>query len=146
MRTRLTHTSIKFSLLGLFSGKRLSLGLVVLSSLGSFAQSVRADYPVRRTEARADLRGPSIYSSWVPYRKEMNRPRFIGGYIASKIEPTSQEAMSWREHHAEGAYRDHRPGYVKTYYYPKPWEVLPIDPRPAAPFERVESERVENKE
>lgn len=139
MRTRLSHTSIKYALWSLFSGKQLSLSLMVLSAICGFAQGVRADHPVRRVDQRSDLWGWPIYNAWVPYRKEMNRPRYVGGYIASKIEPTSQEAMSWREHHAEGAYRDHRPGYVKTYYYPKPWEVLPIDPRPAALRERGES-------
>jgi hypothetical protein len=98
-------------------------------------QDVRGDYPVRRGEQRNDYWSRPSHNGWVPYRKEMNRPRFITGYVLSKIEPTSQEAMSWEEHHAEGAYRNHRPGYVKTYYYPKPWEVLPIDPRPAKPLE-----------
>lgn len=112
-----------------------ALGLVALAVTFGFTHTTQAEQPVRRLDQRADLWGWPLYNSWVPYRKEMNRPRFVGGYIASKIEPTSQEAMSWREHHAEGSYREHRPGYVKTYYYPKPWEMLPIDPRPATPPE-----------
>jgi hypothetical protein len=60
----------------------------------------------------------------------MNRPRYFGGMIAAAIEPTSLEAMSWKEHHAAGSYRNHVPGYVKQYNFPKPWDVLPIDARP----------------
>lgn len=133
MRTNLSLQAIYSGLTASMSVKRSMFGLLALLTATSLVQQAAADHPVRRYEQRPDLWSWPVYNAWVPYRKEMNRPRFIGGYIASKIEPTSQEAMSWREHHAEGAYRDHRPGYVKTYYYPKPWEVLPIDPRPATP-------------
>lgn len=133
MLTRLVRTTTQVGGAILLSKKQLSLALMALASSCFFIEEAQAQHPVRQREQRADLWSWPIYNAWVPYRKEMNRPRYVGGYIASKIEPTSQEAMSWREHHAEGAYRDHRPGYVKTYYYPKPWEVLPIDPRPANP-------------
>lgn len=133
MRTHLSLQSTYSGLAACMSVKRSMFGLLALVVVTILAQQAEADHPVRRYEQRPDLWSWPVYNAWVPYRKEMNRPRFIGGYIVSKIEPTSQEAMSWREHHAEGAYRDHRPGYVKTYYYPKPWEVLPIDPRPATP-------------
>lgn len=128
-------TCIKYSWLIGISSSRLWLASFGLVTILVFVQNVRGDYPERRGEPRADYWTRPIHNAWVPYRKEMNRPRFVTGYMLSKIEPTSQEAMSWEEHHAEGAYRNHRPGYVKTYYYPKPWEVLPIDPRPAKPIE-----------
>jgi hypothetical protein len=102
---------------------------LVMSVSGSVAL---ADHPAVDSW-RAELRGGPIANAWVPYRYAKNRPRYVGGWIASKIEPTSQEAMSWREHKAAGSYRQHAPGYVKTYYYPKPWEVLPIEPRPKQP-------------
>lgn len=108
-----------------------SMPLLVAIILGSGTGLANADHPQHKVEPRADLWSYPLYNAWVPYRKEMNRPRYIGGYIAHKIEPTSQEAMSWCEHHANGSYHCHKPGYVKMYYYPKPWEVLPIDPRPA---------------
>lgn len=133
MLTHLVQTSTQVSGAMMFSRKQLSLSLLALAGSCGLVGEAKAQQPAHRHEQRADLWSWPLYNAWVPYRKEMNRPRFVGGYIASKIEPTSQEAMSWREHHAEGAYRDHRAGYVKTYYYPKPWEVLPIDPRPATP-------------
>ena len=108
-----------------------SIPLLVAIMSCSISGLVTADHPQHKVEQRADLWGYPLYNAWVPYRKEMNRPRYIGGYIAHKIEPTSQEAMSWCEHHANGSYHCHKPGYVKMYYYRKPWEVLPIDPRPA---------------
>ncbi len=64
------------------------------------------------------------------YRERYNRPRFVGGMFAYLVSPTSQEAMSWHEHVHRGTYLDHHaPPVCKKYYYPKPWEVLPIGPR-----------------
>ena len=64
-----------------------------------------------------------------PYRHRFNRPRYIGGKIAYTIAPSSQEAMSWHEHQQRGSYRNHAGPLVRNYYYPKPWEVLPVGPR-----------------
>ncbi len=83
---------------------------------------------------RPDFLPHTLYNNWVSYRAEYNRPHPIGGHIAAVIEPTSQEAMAWRIHDANGDYRCKRPGYVPIYNYPKPWEVLPTRPRPNAPM------------
>ncbi len=83
---------------------------------------------------RPDFLPHTLYNNWVSYRAEYNRPHPIGGHIAAVIEPTSQEAMAWRIHDANGDYRCKRPGYVPIYNYPKPWEVLPTRPRPNAPL------------
>jgi hypothetical protein len=83
---------------------------------------------------RPDFLPHTHYNNWVSYRAEYNRPHPFGGHIAAIIEPTSQEAMAWRIHDANGDYRCKRPGYVPIYNYPKPWEVLPTRPRPNAPL------------
>jgi hypothetical protein len=81
---------------------------------------------------RPDILPRTLYNAWVPYRKEFNRPHPIGGHVAAIIEPSSQEAMAWCLHDANGDYRCHRPGYIPMYNYPKPWEMLTIEPRPNA--------------
>jgi hypothetical protein len=93
-------------------------------------ETLKAGGPVTADDQRADLWGWPLIKAWVPYRAQMNRPRYFGGMMAAAIEPTSLEAMSWKEHHAAGSYRNHVPGYVKQYNFPKPWDVLPIDARP----------------
>ncbi len=113
--------------------RRIGFSLLTLFVMATGGSAVLADRPSSVDHWRGEVRGGPVAKAWVPYRFEKNRPRYVGGWIAAKIEPTSQEAMSWREHKAAGSYRQHAPGYVKTYYYPKPWEVLPIDPRPKQP-------------
>jgi hypothetical protein len=81
---------------------------------------------------RPDILPRNFYNAWVPYRKEYNRPTYFGGHVAAIIEPTSQEAMSWCEHKANGNYECKRPGYIPHYNYPKPWEVMAIEARPNA--------------
>jgi hypothetical protein len=66
----------------------------------------------------------------VPYRKIYNRPRYLGGYLASKIEPTSQEAMAWRDNVNAGLYGSGCKTRAPLYYFPKPWEALEIGARP----------------
>jgi hypothetical protein len=80
---------------------------------------------------RPDVLPRTHYNAWVPYRLEYNRPTYFGGHLASVIEPSSQEAMSWCQHKANGDYHCHRPGSIPIYNYPKPWEALSIDARPA---------------
>ena len=64
------------------------------------------------------------------YRARYNRPRYLGGKIAYTIAPSSQEAMSWHEHVHRGTYKRHEGPIYKQYFYPKPWEVLNVRPRP----------------
>ncbi len=81
-------------------------------------------------DPRSDILPHPLYDAWVPYRKEYNRPRYVGGWLAQKIEPTSQEAMAWEENHRWGMYRTHHcPTAIPHYYYPKPWEVIPTGAR-----------------
>ncbi|MEM7479336.1 MAG: hypothetical protein AAF483_30500 [Planctomycetota bacterium] len=79
---------------------------------------------------------PDILPYWIhafpnEYRRTYNRPRFWPGYLASKIAPSSQEAMVWEENLRAGRYAERNsPARYKRYFAPKPWEVLQIGPRP----------------
>lgn len=75
---------------------------------------------------------PYWLTSWhTEYRRQYNRPTYIGGKIAHCIEPTSQEAMVWCEANQMGLYNGKNcPPMYKQYYYPKPWELIPMGPRP----------------
>jgi hypothetical protein len=95
-------------------------------------------------DPRPDFFRLPIYNAWVPYRKMHNRPTYIGGKVAAVIEPTSQEAMAWHISKANGDYRNHRPGSIPTYYYPKPWEGLHIEARPRQEVGVVPSQNIEN--
>lgn len=75
------------------------------------------------------------------YRRKYNRPSYIGGKIAAKIEPSSQEAMAFHRAESLGLYdntgvkgffngKNCPPQRVEQhYFYPKPWEVLQVGPR-----------------
>ncbi len=85
----------------------------------------------RTCDPRPDILPHPIYYATTEYRRAYNRPRFSSGWIADKIAPTSQEALVWRENLQEGRYDGKDcPAVYKTYYYPKPWEVLQTGPRP----------------
>jgi hypothetical protein len=85
---------------------------------------------------RPDIFSHHLWNAWPEYRAVYNRPRFVGGHIASKIEPSSQEAMAWKTNYCNGNYGNHRGAYIPTYYYPKPWEALNTRARPDyAPME-----------
>jgi hypothetical protein len=89
-------------------------------------------------DPRPDILPIPFYYVHTEYRRAYNRPRDIGGWIAHKIEPTSQEAMVWCENVQAGNYdRKHMPPMCKTYYYPKPWEALLTGARPD--FQRTNS-------
>jgi hypothetical protein len=79
---------------------------------------------------RPDFFSHHIWKSIPEHRQVYNRPRYIPGYIAYKIEPSSQEAMAWRTNYCNGNYANHSPGQVPYYYYPKPWEALNTRARP----------------
>ena len=85
-------------------------------------------------DPRPDILPHPIADAHVEYRRAYNRPRFVPGWIASWIAPSSQEAMVWEENLARGRYDGkHCPPLCKTYYAPKPWEVLLTGPRPDFP-------------
>ncbi|SMP53865.1 hypothetical protein SAMN06265222_104166 [Neorhodopirellula lusitana] len=74
------------------------------------------------------------------YRRTYNRPSYIGGKIAAKIAPSSQEAMAFHRAETLGLYDANGvKGFVngkhctpqrveQHYFYPKPWEVLTPSP------------------
>ncbi len=72
------------------------------------------------------------------YRWTYNRPTNLGGRIAYWIAPSSQEAMAWQRARQAGAYRNHLPRLERHFFYPKPWEALPVGPR--TPSDRPEQE------
>ena len=100
---------------------------------------------------RIDVIGPIGNRLPPSYRRQMNRPTYLGGKIAHAIAPTSQEAMAWHRAEHRGWYDDngvkglmhgkHCPAQRKTlhYFYPKPWQVLPVGPRQAADATAEES-------
>ncbi len=90
---------------------------LVISTFSSVAWAQRGYDPA---DQRPDLLPHPIYNAWVPYRAEYNRPRFVGGYLAYKMEPTSQEAMSWKENYCNGMYGTHRPTPIATTIIPSP--------------------------
>ncbi len=82
-------------------------------------------------DPRPDILPHPFYYAHTEYRRAYNRPRYTSGWIADKISPTSQEAMVWQENVQAGRYAGkHCPPLYKTYYYPKPWEVLQTGARP----------------
>lgn len=79
---------------------------------------------------RPDLFPHTITSKIPEHRQVYNRPRYIPGWIAYKIEPSSQEAMAWQTNYCNGNYRNHAGAYVPVYNYPKPWEAMNTRARP----------------
>ena len=73
---------------------------------------------------RPDFFSHHLWNSWPEYRAVYNRPRYVGGHFAAIIEPSSQEAMSWKENVCNGNYQKCRGPYVPHYHYLKPWEGL----------------------
>jgi hypothetical protein len=116
---------------------RLKISMVAVVCFVSTSTALAGNHEAHFNPAnpRPDILSHRVYNAWVPYRKAYNRPTYIGGHIAATIEPTSQEAMSWCIHKANGDYECHRPGYIPMYNYPKPWEVMAIHPRPNAPLD-----------
>ena len=111
-----------------FTMRWLTLSLLV----ACFASTVGAHHPDRRNHRiwpRIDLIPPLGNNLPMEYRRRYNRPTWLGGWIAYKIEPTSQEAMAWHDAAHQRAYKDHRGRLEKHFFYPKPWEGLKIGPR-----------------
>lgn len=79
---------------------------------------------------RPDLFPHTITRSIPEHRQVYNRPRNLTGWIAYKIEPSSQEAMAWQTNHCNGNYQNNAGAYVPMYCYPKPWESLNTRGRP----------------
>ncbi len=97
-----------------------------VTCLAPLASAQRAYDPA---DPRPDFLPHRFYQSHVEYRKAYNRPRYTIGHLASWFEPTSQEAMSWRDSLCSGAYDTTCPTPIPFYHYPKPWEILDVGPR-----------------
>ncbi|GIW98221.1 MAG: hypothetical protein KatS3mg111_1554 [Pirellulaceae bacterium] len=108
--------------------KKWIAGLLMAYPLLSAMSAERPTLNHHTRDPRPDILVHPLYDAHVEYRRRYNRPRFLGGWIAHKIAPSSQEAMVWDENMAAGRYRDpHAPPVYKLYMYPKPWEVLLAD-------------------
>lgn len=79
---------------------------------------------------RPDFLPHTITSKIPEHRQVYNRPRYIPGWLAYKIEPSSQEAMAWQTNYCNGNYRNHAGAYIPVYNYPKPWEAMNTRARP----------------
>jgi hypothetical protein len=94
-------------------------------------------------DPRPDIIPHPIWDAHTEYRQAYNRPRFTTGWIAAQIAPSSLEAMVWYENLQCGRYDEkHMPPMCKTYYYPKPWEVLDTGPRPDFP-DQANAQRIQ---
>lgn len=101
------------------------LGLLLAGSSGTSW----AIPPYDPADPRPDLFPHPIYNTTSSYRAVYNRPRYLGGYLAYVVEPSSQEAMAWHENKCNGYYGTRIPTPVRTYWYPKPWEAMNTGPR-----------------
>ena len=81
---------------------------------------------------RPDFFPHTLTRSIPEYRQVYNRPRNLTGWIAYKIEPSSQEAMAWQTNHCNGNYQNNAGAYIPMYCYPKPWESLNTRGRPGS--------------
>ncbi len=98
---------------------------------------------IETCDPRPDILPRPFYDNHVEYRARYNRPTFIGGFLAYEMSRTSQEAMTWKENYCAGNYdQHHMPPVYKTYYYPKPWEVLTVGARPDFASAKQQVQRV----
>jgi hypothetical protein len=102
--------------------------LAALFIIGSASVS-SGRHPDVTGDPRPDLVPHPLYNNWTSFRADYNRPSYLGGWMAYHLSRTSQEAMSWQENRCNGTYHTHCPTPVTMYYYPKPWEVLPVGAR-----------------
>ena len=110
----------------------LSVGLMV-SCKQSFAGDWLSGTYLDPALQRQDFFSHHIWNSIPEYRAVYNRPRYMSGYLAYKIEPSSQEAMAWKTNYCNGNYANHAGPSVPHYYYPKPWEAIKTAARPGFP-------------
>jgi len=124
----------------------LALSFLALGMVASTAQAGSpwaGPWPWSSLEGsrRVDVIGPIGNRLPPSYRRQYNRPSYLGGKIAAKIEPSSQEAMAFHRADELGLYDNNGiKGWMSSkncpprrveqhYFYPKPWEVLTVGPR-----------------
>ncbi len=110
-----------------------TVALPLVASSISFAAE-RPTFNRTTRDPRPDILVHPVWNNYVEYRRQYNRPHYVSGWVASKIAPSSQEAMVWAENVQAGKYDScNEPAMCKRYYAPKPWEVLQTGARPATP-------------
>ncbi|MCA9129010.1 MAG: hypothetical protein KDB22_18110 [Planctomycetales bacterium] len=105
----------------------IACSFVVISSTAWAASCKAAERPtmIDTCDPRPDILAHPIWDAHTEYRLQYNRPRYWTGWIASRISPTSQEAMVWHENVQAGQYDSRNlPPRYKRYFAPKPWEAL----------------------
>lgn len=123
------------------------LGFSVCILTSSIVSAGERPTLLKTSDPRPDILPRPIYDHHTAYRAQYNRPSFVGGWIAYNISRTSLEAMSWQENYCAGNYaRHHMPPVCKTYYYPKPWEVLNTASRPDFPSNRTNTQSASTEE
>ncbi len=111
--------------------RTFNLLCVCICFVGPLSQAAERPTLIKTNDPRPDILPRPFYDNHVEYRARYNRPRFIGGLLAYEVSRTSQEAMVWKENYCAGNYdQHHTPPVYKSYYYPKPWEVLTVGARP----------------
>ncbi|WP_037248948.1 hypothetical protein [Rhodopirellula baltica] len=112
-------------------------------------------FPLLRPDGaqRIDVIGPVGSRMPESYRRQYNRPTYLGGKTAAIIAPSSQEARAWQRADALGLYDDNGikgalhgkhcpPQRVEQhYFYPKPWEVLTVGPRQSRSADATDVDR-----
>ncbi|CAN0484392.1 unnamed protein product, partial [Hapterophycus canaliculatus] len=108
--------------------------LLLLASVPSFGVRANADWPWTKYEGspRVDPFAPIGNRLPTSYRRKYNRPTYLGGKVAAKVAPSSQEAMSFHRSESLGLY-DHTgiKGWIhgkncppqrveQHYFYPDP--------------------------
>jgi hypothetical protein len=109
----------------------------------SLCQAAERPTLLKTCDPRPDILPRPFYDNHTEYRAQYNRPRFYTGWLAYEVSRTSQEAMVWQENYCAGNYdQHHMPPVCKTYYYPKPWEVLTVGARPDFAAAKPKTQRV----
>lgn len=116
----------------------LSMGLIAIATTATAHPPDRGRQTVR---PRYDLIGPIGNRLSPGYRRRYNRPTDLGGRIAYKIAPSSQEAMAWHAAKHRGDYDCHRGAVVPYYEFARPWEALPVGRRRDSKAELPDNQR-----
>ncbi|MEO1615665.1 MAG: hypothetical protein AAFV88_07460 [Planctomycetota bacterium] len=109
----------------------LTMGVALLLGVPSTAEAHHPDRANQPVTPMIDVIGPVGNRLPPGHRRKYNRPGYWMGYLAYKVAPSSQEAMSWHRAVHTGAYEDPKKNcrLEQHYFYPKPWEVLTVGPR-----------------
>ena len=109
---------------------RLLTCFALLIGLSLDLSAHQPDHENRRVWPRIDLIPPLGVRMDPGYARLHNRPARRIGWLSYQLAPTSREAMAWHEASHQQAYKLDRGRLEKHYFYNKPWEGLPMGPRP----------------